>query len=63
MYMNPDWSIVVAGEKLMSICPDLPPIVLLDEVTVNLSAVVTDENKNVLPDPSGCDDVATQPTL
>jgi hypothetical protein len=42
----------VTGEKLMSICPDLPPIVLLGEDTVNLFGVVIDENENVLPVPS-----------
>jgi hypothetical protein len=33
--MTPDFCIVVNGEKVISICPDLPPIVLLEEVTVN----------------------------
>ena len=36
----------------MSIFPDLPPIVLLEEDTVILLAVVIDENENVLPVPS-----------
>ena len=44
----------MTGEKSMSIFPDLPPIVLLDEDTVNLFAVLAvlaGENKNVLPLP------------
>jgi hypothetical protein len=36
----------------MSICPDLPPIVLLEEDTVILLEVIIDENENVLPVPS-----------
>jgi hypothetical protein len=36
----------------MSIFPDLPPIVLLEDDTVILFGVVIDENENVLPVPS-----------
>lgn len=43
---------VVTGENSMSMEPDLPPMILLEEDTVNLFRVVTDENKNVLPVPS-----------
>ena len=43
--MTPDFNIVVTGEKVISICPDLPPIVLLlEEETVNLFGVLIDEN-------------------
>lgn len=54
--MTPDLNIFVAGENSISICPDLPPIILLSDNTFSelseLGLVVIDENKNVLPVPS-----------
>lgn len=61
--MNPFCGMVVTGEKRMSIWPDLPPIVLLAEVTENLLRVVIGEKENVLPVPSWKEEVETQPTL
>lgn len=43
---------VVTGENRISTEPDLPPIVLLVEDTVNLLRVEIDEKRNVLPVPS-----------
>ena len=43
MYMTPDLNIVVAGLKSIPILPDLPPIILLEDFTVNeLGLVVID---------------------
>ena len=43
--MTPDFNMVVDGENSISICPDLPPIILLEDHTVKeLGLVIKDEN-------------------